>query len=204
MVLTIFLLTIFIVCFAMMWTEGMWSNALTFLCALFAAMIATNYYEPLASYADSWAPSFTYFWDFLMMWALFSLSVTVLRAITEVLSRVQVRFRKPFEPIGTGLFAFLTAWILVCFATASLHTAPLSVMSFRGAFQREMMANHFLGTAPDRIWLGYIQSRSRGALSRKDVREFDKEAEFVFKYGQRRKDLATHNAATGSARVKKR
>ena len=47
--LTAFFLVIFFVCVAMMWNEGLWSNAITLVNVVVAAMIATNYFEPLAA-----------------------------------------------------------------------------------------------------------------------------------------------------------
>ena len=54
------------------------------------------------------------------------------------------------------------------------------------------MCGDFLGTAPDRQWLGFMQNRSRWALSKFNPREFDPKSEFIFKYGSRRANLEAH------------
>jgi hypothetical protein len=72
-------------------------------------------------------------------------------------------------------------------------------------FQQTPTSGNFLGMAPGKQWLAFMQSRSRGALSRgeddqslrsplpqdKDVnaRVFDPESRFILKYHQRREDF---------------
>ena len=54
------------------------------------------------------------------------------------------------------------------------------------------MANNFLGMAPDRMLLGFVQSRSKsgGALSNSPPVVFDEKGEYIFKYGGRREMLS--------------
>ena len=67
------------------------------------------------------------------------------------------------------------------------------------------------GAAPDRQWLGFVQSRSwaasdtstNGALARWwGQRTFDPESRFIFKYGARRKKLEEHNKENSTMRVR--
>ena len=83
MMLTIFVLAIIMTCIAMMLAEGLWSNSLSLVNAVFAAMIATNYFEPLADFMDGQAPSYTYFSDFLSLWLLFAFGFTLIREFTD-------------------------------------------------------------------------------------------------------------------------
>ena len=161
-----FFFVILIVCLAMMMSEGLWSNAISAINVTLAAMVATNWYEILADYLNSQAPSYTYVWDFLMLWALFALSFTVFRAFTDQISKHRVRFKMPVEIAGRIIFALLTGWIFICFTNMTLHTAPLARTAFRGSFSAEPKSKSFLGLAPDRLWLGFMQSRSRGILFR--------------------------------------
>ncbi|MCA9188238.1 MAG: hypothetical protein KDA99_21570, partial [Planctomycetales bacterium] len=152
---------------------------------------------------------------FLAIWLIFALAMAIMRIITDAVSKHQVRFKAPVEHVGRLLFPFLTGWVLVCLACASLHTAPLARTAFKGSFQPEYMSKNFLFLAPDRMWLGFVQSRSAGALSVNDPdasspypedqgkRIFDPAGEFVAKYGQRRADLEALNEKNDSIRVKK-
>jgi hypothetical protein len=204
MLLGLFLLGIFVGCVAMLWNEGMWSNAITLVNVTFAALIATNYFEPLAARLDKASPEYTYLWDFLMLWGVFALVYGVMRAVTDTISRYRVRFKMPVEHTGRVLFAVWAAWIMVGFTTMSLHLAPLSANPFGGSFAKRPTSGNFLGMAPDRQWLAFVQKSSRGVLSRshrqgefpgyhphpddleKGRRVFDPQGDLVVKYRNRR------------------
>ena len=159
MMLNVFVLAIIIVCIAMMLSEGLWSNTISLVNTILAAMLATNYFEPVANFCEDKFPSYTYFWDFLALWGLFAFGYTLIRAVTDKLSRTRVRFKKPVEQFGRIGVAALTGWVMVCFFLFSLHTAPLVRNSFGGAFQKTPSASNFF-LSPDRLWLGFMQSRS--------------------------------------------
>ncbi len=187
--LNVFVFTIIALIVSMTWSEGLWGNLLSLINAIFAGIIASNLFEPVAVFMEKRAPSLTYFWDFLMMWMLFAVSFAILRAMTDGISLTRIRFRMPVEQTGRALFGFLTAWVVVCFFLFSLHTAPLVRNSFGKAFAASpTSANFFL--SPDRLWLGFLQSRSKGALATSTPNVFDPQSEFILKYGQRREQLS--------------
>lgn len=192
--LTVFLLCVVAITFAMLWTEGLWGNALSMFNVFFAATIASNVYEPVANFMDSQADSLTYFWDFLALWLVFALSFAVLRAITDQISQTRIRFRMPVELGGRAVFGGLTAWYVVTFLLFSLHTAPTARSSFRGEFQPEPKSTNFF-VGPDRMWLGFLQSRSGegGAMASSTPNPFDPQSEFILKYGQRRQNFSEFN-----------
>ncbi len=186
MYLTLLMLAIFLSCMALMGSGGIWNNLLTLVNVIFAALIATNYFEPLANYLQTLEPSYTFFWDFLALWALFALSMMILRTLTDTLSKVKVRFKKPFD-IGGGLFfSAWTAWILICFTMTTLHTAPLARNFMFGEFQPTPKSKNFLGLGPDWKWLGLMHRVSVGPFCKYKVNPFDPQAEFILKYGERR------------------
>ena len=165
MILNIFFLVIVFVCVAMLWNEGLWNNGLTLLNVVLAGMVATNYFEPVAALADENVPKFTYFWDFLSLWALFWITFGVLRILASTVSLHKVKFRLPVDRFGGIIAALAVCWTLICFTCMTLHTAPLSLHSFRGDFQKEPGAASFLGFHPDQQWLGFVQGGSTGALT---------------------------------------
>lgn len=205
-------LIVFIVV-AMMWTEGLWSNAITFVTTLFAACIALNWFEPLADFFESKAPSYTYLWDSLALWLIFFLAHNILRIVTDNLSKHKVRFKMPVEMAGRAVFALATAWLMVSLMHVTMHVAPMARTAVKGGFQEEPKSGNFLGLSPGRKMLAFMQSRSRGALSSgaetttsrysedKGKNVFDPNSEFVLKYGQRRADFQEHNKKTGAMRV---
>ena len=203
MLLGICFLVIAFICIAMMWTEGMWSNALAFVNMVLATMVAVNLYEPLTRYFEKQLPNYTYVWDFLSMWAIFWIAYAILRATTDAVSTHQVRFRVPVEYAGKAIFAAATAFVFIGFTCTTLHMAPLARTAFRGSFAKEPMSGNFFGLAPDRMWLGFVHTRTAkdGPLA---GRPFDPEAKFILKYGARRKELEEHNQREGTIGIDER
>jgi hypothetical protein len=187
MYLTIVLLAVFFACVAMMFNEGLWNNAIAFFNVMTAALLATNYFEPLATWLDRQQPTYTYVWDFLALWAVFAAVLVVLRLATDTISHVKVRFKMPVEMIGGIFFALWIGWIMVCFTTFSLHMAPLARNSFGGAFQETPESEMFFGLAPDRKWLAFVHTMSDdGSLARGEKNVFDPQTDFILRYGARR------------------
>jgi hypothetical protein len=156
--LPVCLAVVFLVCLLMSLASGLWGNLIMIFNVILGGLIATNYFEPLAVWLDEQAPSYTFFWDFLAMWGIFALSVVVLRAITDILSRVKVRFKKPVELAGGLVCGAIVGWLMVCFTLFSLHTAPLALTSFGGGFVPG--SDMFLGMAPDRMWGRFAAGQS--------------------------------------------
>lgn len=186
--LTGILVMVWIICIAMLWNEGMWNNCLTLVNVVFSVFLAMNYWEPASTYLNKKGASYTYVIDYLVMWLIFFLSLIILRAITDKLSDTRVKFKMPVEQAGRIISVIAIGWVMVCFTLTTLHTAPLARTAIRGSFQPTPMANNFLGMAPDRMLLGFVQSRSKsgGALANSPPVVFDEKGEYIFKYGGRR------------------
>lgn len=180
------LILIWVICVAMLWNEGMWNNCITLINVLLAALLSMNFWEPLSDAVEKRMGSYTYVIDFLSMWFIFFLSYILLRMATDLLSQTRVKFKMPIEQTGRIVSPIVIGWIMVCFTLATMHTAPLARTAVRGSFQAEPMSNNFLGLAPDRMWLGYVQHRSKNALSNSPLVVFDANGEYIFKYGARR------------------
>lgn len=200
--LTAILMFIFIVCFATLWWQGLWGNAITLINVTFSAMLATNLYEPVVAVFDNEGSrsSFTYLIDFLALWGLFVMFLTMFRLITDLLSRYRVRFNPYVEYFGRAFLVIWIGWLVVCFTCFTLHTAPLGAAPFLESFQPDPESRNFLFfIGPDRQWLAFMQSRSHDALRRGgmqpseeykdtdgDSRVFDQDGDFIFKYRHRR------------------
>lgn len=196
MIPTILLLVLFLAVTGLVARERLWGAMLRFLNVLVAATMATVWYEPLAALGDPYVerivPPFGQFFDAAAAWGLFVVILLVLRIITGLISRTRV----PFPPIldwgGGAVLALLTAWVMVGFTAMTFHMAPLS----REAVQPTPEAKMFLGLAPDRKWLAWVRGGSlRGPFAAGGDRVFDKDADFVLRYADRR---AGNAAALGS------
>ncbi len=160
MYVAIFLIIVFVSVFASLMTNGFWSNTITLVNTLVSALVATNYYEPMADFLDRQEPSWTYVWDFVAIWILFGLMMVILRAATDYMSKVKVRFFMPVEKAGGIIMALWVSWIAVCFTTMALHTAPLARNFLGEGFQREPNSKMLFGLQPDRVWLGWVHKES--------------------------------------------
>jgi uncharacterized membrane protein required for colicin V production len=200
MILSALLLLVFVACIGFLYNEGLWSNAVRLVNVVTAALLAMNYFEPLASWLTGLKPPYTVLTDFLAMWALFVLFMVIFRTLTDLASRVKVRFLKMVDRIGGVVFAAWIGWVMVCFTLTTLHTAPLAKNFLFGGFQpKEAM---FLGMmAPDQQWLGFTQKMSRGSFCRSAPEgEADKyvfNRPFVEDYENRRAELEAYTKKTG-------
>lgn len=194
----LFLFLIFLITAAAIWFQGLWNIAITLINMILAMLIATNFFEPVASLVEGFAGSVTYLLDFLVLWVLFAITFAVLRAFTDMLSRRAVKFNLPVEMAGRSILAIWCGYLMVCFVAFSMQMAPLGNAEPLGAFASPT-GSSFLGMAPERQWLGFMQSRSRGALSRgnfsgkvhpndqgMNVETFDPNSELPLRYRQRR------------------
>ena len=165
--------------------EGTWSNLILLLEIVFASIVAVNFFEPLGAWLGGQVKALTYFADFMCLWVLFAATFAGLRAITDYISRTQVRFHKMVDDAGSMVLAVAIAWLMLCFIMFTLHTAPLP----REAWGFKPEAKMLFGLKPDRVWLGFMQQLSRGAYARNN--EFDPKAEFIIKHASRRVEYAT-------------
>ncbi len=162
MYLWLILTVIFVACVAFLVNSGLWTNTLVLINTVTAGLIAFGFFEPLAGFLDKQMSSYTYLWDFLSLWLLFALAMGGMRSVTDLLSKVKVKFRRPVDQIGGILMACLVGWVMVCFTTASLHTAPLARNFLFENFQPD--SRMYMGLSPDRKWLAFVGMVSRGSF----------------------------------------
>jgi hypothetical protein len=194
-IFTILMVVVLFACLAMLYSEGIWSNAIRLINVVTAGLLAVNFFEPAAAFLDDWQPWDG--WDFLALWVLFSFSYAILCTLTDQVSKVKVRFLSLADKIGGAVLALWIGWIMLCFTVMTLHTAPLARNFLFGAFSSKSDERMFLGLAPDRQWLGFVQNQSLGAFSRMATPEewkqetfiFDPQAKFMPKYASRRSNI---------------
>ena len=191
--LPLLLVLVLAACVAFLYTDGMWSNALRWINVTTAALLATNFWEPLARFLENnISQAFSYFWDFLALWGTFCVVLLILTLITGFASKVKVKFLGLADRIGGLVFSLLVGWTMVCFTTMSLHTAPLAKNFLFGGFNPEKRM--LLGiAAPDRQWLSFMERASAGGFSHwGEPRVFDPGHQFIPKYGERRAAFQAH------------
>ena len=198
-------LGLFFVIVAATWFMGTWNIFLNLVITIFAATVASSNFEIVANMIEGSDASYTYLADFLGLWIVFVFTFIALRVAAELLTKFQMKMNIWVDiTMRTGL-SMLNAWIFICFAFFTLHTAPLPLEGSFAGFQ-ESPDTRNLAIGPDRLWMSYVQSRSRGALSEfrdpllleADEREehpddvglncrvFDPFGDYIFKYHHRR------------------
>lgn len=148
-----------------------------FFTVLLAASLASAWYEPLVAALEKSLASYRYFLDVAALWLLFGLTLILLGAIVQVLTRRKVAFRPPVEMIGSILVGLMAAWNVVEFAAFSLHTAPLraGIMPAKGT-------SMLFGLKPDRCWLWWVRGSSRNGPFAIPKHPFDPDNDFVERY----------------------
>lgn len=188
------------------WWFGLWSNFITLINFFFASLIASSFYEPFADTLADAIPDYSALCDFIALWILFVGSFIVCRTITDVLSPRKLKFDMATEMVGRSIFSIWIACVFVAFTLFSFHMAPFHPNDF----QKDVESST-LGIGPDRMWLSFIQSRSRGALSASrtenflvgkhpksshpddaglDARVFDPRARFIDEHHRKRSRLS--------------
>ena len=167
----------FLVIVGTTWWFGLWNNVLNLINFFIAAMVASAYYENVAAALYSSMPTYDYILDFVSLWVTFFLTFGVLRLLTELLSPVRLKFHPAMDMTARSLVCIWLGIAFVFFTVFSMHLAPLVPTTNEQASydagqslarylsEPESKGTKFFGFGPGRMWMAFIQSRSRGALS---------------------------------------
>ena len=123
-------------------------------------MIASGFYENVTEQLNQSMSGWKNVTSFLAVWLTFVVSFIVLRALTDMISSKKLKFERTTEIIGQSVLSVWIACVFLAFMLFTLHLSPLPPTAFQ-----EDPASSTLGIGPDRFWLAFVQSRSRGALS---------------------------------------
>jgi hypothetical protein len=177
--------------------EGAWGAGLTFLCVLFAGLLAMNFFEPVANVLDEMGPAIQDYSDVVALVGLFTLFTFLGRLATDNISPTDIEFDARIYNVSRWLFALATGYVTMAILLTALHTAPLP-RSFLG-FSPER-SNLFDAVAPDRQWLGFTQHVSEKVLRWKRIFDGPKFQmpgtdqkiwpSFPIRYATRRQDYA--------------
>lgn len=153
--------------FAMTVQQGIWNNLITLMAIVMGALVSFGVHQPIVVMLDEQTSgSYTYLFDFLVLWAVFALVTGLIKAVANALSKNRVNFHEKVDgPAGAGV-GLIAAYALACFGMATFHTAPLSYdqMGERFAYGKKasevekQMAGASSLTRPDLAWLTLSQS----------------------------------------------
>ena len=107
-------------------TEGAWGAANAFLCVLIAALMAMNYFEPLADFLEGRIGyHYKNYTDVVALLGLFIGLTFGLRLGSESLAPLYIRLPAIVDQLGKWTFGALTGYLTMAFLLMALHTAPL-------------------------------------------------------------------------------
>ena len=145
------------------WWFGFWNNMLTAINCLLAALIATSAYPVISQRVIDVNPeSFTHVGDFVGLWAVFVISFIFLRGITDMVSKVKLKFDPITEMAGRTIFSIATTAVLLCFTSFTLQLAPMDQEVFSESGEPTGPA---VSSIPDQAWISYAQYASTGPLA---------------------------------------
>lgn len=200
---------VFAIIIGINWWLGSWNILINLINFYISSLVACNYFEVAADQIETYNKTVTYIADFIALWIIFFLTFIILRAVTDMLSKFKMNLPKWLEYTLRSVFALWLAIGFYCFTMFSLHLAPLPPTAFQVNVQDSTM-----GFGPDRMWMAFVQSRSRGALAESKnamfvgeydlqdhpddadfgIRVFDPYAQFIPTYHTRRATLSTVTA----------
>jgi hypothetical protein len=144
---------------AMTVREGLWSNTLMLINVIVSGLVAFGFYSPLVAYLDEEATNgqHTYWLDFAIIWAIYSVTMIVMRTLMLACSKTRLRFKHPIDAVGGPLMGFIAAWVLAAFTIATLHTSPMPKDAFSGKLVYSDADTASIFTSPDAAWLRFVE-----------------------------------------------
>jgi uncharacterized membrane protein required for colicin V production len=106
-------------------SEGIWGSAITFLSAVFAGLIAMNFFEPVAGMLDAQVPSWRNRFDFLALVGIFAIVVSVMRELAARIAPVSIEVHPYFYQGGRWVFAAATGYVTVGILLTAIHTVNI-------------------------------------------------------------------------------
>jgi hypothetical protein len=117
--ISLFLLLVLGITAGLFYREGLWSALVAVINVLFAAAVATAWYEWPAALISGAVPSAGYLADFFCVWVLFALLLAGTSELTNRVSRTRVKFPPLVDRIGGPAVGLVVGWIFICFTATT-------------------------------------------------------------------------------------
>jgi len=146
-----------------------------------AGLVAFNFFEPLASQLDIGG-----YEDIMSMVLIFSLTLAMLRTLTNSLAHTEIEFIPHLQRPGGALFGILTGYLVSGFLVCALQTLPWheNFMHFAPKYESGNTLRSIL--PPDRMWLAMMHWAGKAGFSSGEE-TFDKYGSFELRYARYRR-----------------
>lgn len=152
----------------MMSRQSFYSNLLHAVWTIVAAMLAFNYFEPLADVLRGLGPMGMIGAEAVALGAIFAISMIVLREVADRLIRGNMNFPLLVERVGGGITAFTGASVMVGMVFLILQLSPLSakLLGFeRCPSPNDPSADKAMFPYADSLTVGLVKNASAGAFA---------------------------------------
>ncbi len=119
---------LFFAAVAMCVNEGLWNNTILLICILISGLASSVVGIPVGAMIlekSGLAEANAWYVIFAGMWAVFAVTLLVLRILVDKASRIRVRFLPVVDKIGGILMALFVAVMLTSFAAFTLMNGPV-------------------------------------------------------------------------------
>jgi Colicin V production protein len=179
-----------IVCYAF-WREGLLTACSMFINVIIAGLVAFSFWEPLANEIE---PTLTGFFlegyeDCLCLILIFSLTLGLLRLVTNTLAYTVLDFHPLALQGGAVFFGALTGYLVAGFLVCAIQTLPMPrdalQLEYRVDPERPKALRHVL--PPDRVWLAMMHRAGLGPFAWDEGPTFDPHGNFALRYARYRR-----------------
>ena len=102
------LILIFLVVVGMNWWVGTWNTMINLINFFISALVASSFFEPLATLIESFAGTYALLVDFVAIWILFVVTFGILRGTTDFLTNYQLQMNLW---VDYSIRAVLSIWL---------------------------------------------------------------------------------------------
>ncbi len=159
--------------------EGFFGATLMLMNVIFSGLIAFSYYEPLAKMLADAVPNLSGSADMFSLFGLMLISFIILRNITLLVAKRDVRFPKIVELLGRVVMGFGCAAVLMGMLLLGMATAPVHKDLFSTIKPDDKPP---FGLGLDGKWLAMLHQATGVAFARygdAGARQFDGDGQWV-------------------------
>ena len=131
---------------AMTVNEGLWNNTISLICVIVSGLVSVTAGVPLGAFifdkADQ-SDSSAWYFIFVAVWAVFVITLIILRIFNDKASTVRVRFLPMVDKIGGILMGLLVATMLTSFAANTLLSGPIEAGQWKKSDASDGVRNAF-------------------------------------------------------------
>lgn len=173
--------------------EGLLTALTGLVNVLLSGLVAFNFFEPLAEQLESVfrGTMLDGFEDGTALFALFSITLAVLRVTTNNLASQELDLPAMVQQVSSIGVSVLTGYLLAGFLVCMVQTLPLNerFLGFDASVEPNVSGLRQV-LPPDRVWLAMMNRAGRMPFSQEDASTFDPEGTFELRYakGRRIKD----------------